>query len=432
MLRIVIIAVVTLLSFTAPGTSPRQAAAGPDQAAAAAPRPQERATPEESPVIDERMRRVERGLVPTTRTGRSAARVALVERMKRLRVPGASIAVINHSVIEWTRGYGVLQSGTPQRVIPETLFQAASISKPVAAAATLRLVEEGKLSLDEDMNARLRSWKVPDSENLREQKVTIRRILSHSAGLTVSGFRGYGVNDPLPTLIQVLDGTPPANSAPVTVELVPGSRWRYSGGGYAVLQQLLADVTGRPFPQFMRETVLDRIGMRRSTFDQPPPATLARAAASGHDGNGAPIEGRWHIYPEMAAAGLWSTPSDLARFAIEIQRARAGESRRLLSAKMTDEMLTRQIDHWGLGLRLDGTGRARRFSHSGSNDGFRCLMVAYAQTGQGAVVMTNSDNGGELAQEVMASIARVYAWPDYLPRRRTTERKPRQAPASSH
>ncbi len=424
--RTAIVILLAWLSCTTPALFAGPSAPQQHQASAPAANAANRALQEESPVIEQRIRRVERGLVPTTRSGRPAPRVGLLERMKRLKVPGASVAVINRSAIEWIRAYGVVEAGTARRVTTETLFQAAAISRPVAAVAALRLVEEGKLSLDEDVNTRLRSWKVPENENLREQKVTLRRILSNSAGLTVSGFRGYAITDPLPTLVQVLDGSPPANSPPVTVELVPGSRWRYSAGGFAVLQQLLVDVTGRPFPQFARDAVLERAGMRHSTFDQPLPASLARSAATGHLENGSPIEGRWHVYPEAAAAGLWSTPSDLAHFAIAIERARAGESRRLLSERMIEEVLTRQIDHWGLGLRLDGTGHARRFSHSGSNDGYRCLLVAYAQTGQGAVVMTNSDNGAELAQELMASIARVYGWPDYLPRRRTGERRPRQ------
>ena len=376
-----------------------------------------------------RILRVERGLVPQARPGRSAKPVQLAERMKRLNVPGVSVAVINHSAIEWARGYGVLRTGGHERVGLDTLFQAASISKPVAAAGTLRLVEQGKLDLDEDVNQALQSWKLPENDFTRDQKVTLRRLLSHAGGLTVSGFQGYAADEPLPTLVQILDGVPPANSAPVRVDIPPGTRWRYSGGGYVVLQQLLADVTGEPFPQFMREAVLDRVGMRHSTFDQPLPAHFTRNAAIGHRADGAPLEGRWHTYPELAAAGLWTTPSDLARFAIEIQAAATGRSHRLLSTKMAGEMVSRQIDHWGLGLRVDGFGEMRRFSHSGGNEGFRCFMVAYERTGQGAVVMTNSDNGGELAQELVVSVAREYRWPGYLPRARAGQSR---RPVAAH
>jgi CubicO group peptidase (beta-lactamase class C family) len=257
---------------------------------------------------------------------------------------------------------------------------------------------------------------VPENEFTRDQKVTLRRILSHSAGLTVHGFPGYAVDETPPSLVDILDGKKPANTAPIRVDLVPGSTERYSGGGYTIMQLLLTDVTGMPFPPLLRNTVLEKIGMQHSTYQQPLPPDWAKDAASGYRSNGDPVAGKWHVYPEMAAAGLWTTASDLAQFAIEIQKSREGRSNRVLSREMTNQMLTRQIDGAGLGLMLGGTDQAPRFSHGGADDGFQAFLIGTLDSGKGAVVMTNSDNGISLAQEILLSIAAEYGWPDYKPK----------------
>ena len=336
----------------------------------------------------------------------------LAERMRVHHTPGVSVAVLNEGQIEWARGWGVLEEGRAEPVTPHTRFQAASISKPVAAMAALRLVRDGKLSLDEDVNAKLASWKVPDNELTASERVTLRRILSHTAGLTVHGFPGYASTAPVPSLVQVLDGTKPANTAPVRVDILPGSQWRYSGGGYTVLQQLLVDVAHRPFPEIMRDLVLQPLGMADSTYEQPVPASVRPVAASAHDPNGKPIAGHSHTYPEMAAAGLWTTPTDLAKFAIGVRQALAGKSK-VLSDAVAKEMLTAGQGGYGLGLSISGTGAARRFGHGGSNAGFKCQLVAYVESGQGAVVMTNGDGGGRLANEILRTLAAEYNWPDY-------------------
>jgi CubicO group peptidase (beta-lactamase class C family) len=364
--------------------------------------------------VDQRIARIESHLVPgVVVKDRPAQTITIAERIRFYDTPGVSVAVINGGVIEWVRGYGVMEAGGTQPVTPRTRFQAASISKPVAAMAALRLVQEGRLALDEDVNSKLTSWKVPENEFTKQEKVTLRRLLSHSAGLTVHGFPGYAANAPLPALAQILDGVTPANTAAVRVDVLPGSLWRYSGGGYTVMQQLLLDVTGRPFPQFMKATVLQPLAMDDSTYEQPLPDALRAQAASGHRADGKVIEGRHHTYPEMAAAGLWTTPTDLARFAIALQQAIAGTSTTVLAQATAKEMLTLQKGSYGLGLSLQGSGRAARFGHGGSNEGFRCEMVAYVETGQGAVVMTNGDRGARLGQEILRAIAREYGWADY-------------------
>lgn len=371
--------------------------------------------------LEQRIQRIENGLLPAVViNGQAPVPMKLSDRMRHYKVPGVSIAVINHGEIEWARGYGVKEAGTADRVTNSTLFQAASISKPVTAMAALRLVQEGKLKLDEDVNQELKSWKVPENEFTKEKQVTLRELLSHSAGLTVHGFTGYAAGEPVPTLVQILNGEKPANSEPIRVDIPPGSKWRYSGGGYVVTQQLILDVTGKSFPDFMEQRVLRPLQMTDSTYQQPLPQALRAQAAAGHRGDGKVIPGKWHTYPEMSAAGLWTTPSDLAKFAIAIQNGKSGKSQTVLSQAMITQMLTKQIDDWGLGLNLQGTGRDARFSHGGANEGFRCSLIAYDDTGQGAAVMTNSDSGGSLAEEVLLAIAHEYGWSGYKPKEITT------------
>ena len=366
-----------------------------------------------------RAAKVEKGLLPgIVIAGRPLPAKALAERMAALKTPGVSVAVINGGVIEWAKGYGVIETGGNTPVTPQTLFQAASLSKPVAALAALRLVEQGKLALDQDVNERLTSWKVPENEFTRTEKVTLRRLLSHSAGLTVSGFPGYSADAPVPALVQVLDGQKPANTAAITADVVPGTIWRYAGGGYTVMQQVLTDVTGRPFPSLLADLVLQPIGMKDSTYEQPLPETRRAAAASGHLTSGGLLPGRYHTYPEMAAAGLWTTPTDLARFLIEIQHALQGQSK-VLTPAMAREMVTVQKGSYGLGLGLDGSGPSATFGHGGSNAGFKCQMTAFIESGRGAVVMTNGDQGGRLAMEILRAVAAEYDWPSLKPRQKT-------------
>ena len=223
-------------------------------------------------------------------------------------MPGLSIAVVDNFHIVWTKAYGVIEAGSNTPVTPRTLFQAGSISKPVAASGALYLVEQGKLSLDEDVNQKLKTWKVPENEFTKTEKVTLRRVMSHTAGLTVHGFPGYDVNDSVPTLVQIFNGEKPANTAPIRVDFVPGTQSRYSGGGVTIEQQLMIDVTGKPFPALMREFVLDKIGMTDSSYEQPLPPARAAITASGTYADGKTVHGRWHIYPEMAAAGCGPHP----------------------------------------------------------------------------------------------------------------------------
>jgi len=377
--------------------------------------------PGNDPAVEAKIQRIQNGLLtPVMIEGETSQTTKLVERMTQIRVPGVSIAVIHDGKIEWARGFGVTATGKAP-VTPNTLFQAASISKPVAAVAVLRLVEVGKLDLDVDVNQYLKSWKIPENSFTEHSKVTLRRLLSHSAGMTVQGFPRHTSDEPVPTLVQVLNGEKPANNPAIVVDTVPGTIWRYSGGGYVVVQKLLEDVTGQPFPKIMQELVLGPCGMTHSTYEQPLPSNRMAEAAMPHAPDGQSIKGGPPIYPEMAAAGLWTTPSDLARYAIAVQESLAGKPNSLLSAKMAREMLTPVLLDNGLGPRVGGSRQHPYFTHDGANIGFRCNLVAYNQ-GNGAVIMTNSDNGGQLANEILPSIAHEYGWPDFQPvlQKRTT------------
>ena len=342
----------------------------------------------------------------------------LLTRMQQLHIQGVSIAVVHHGVIEWARGYGI---ATPDNkpVTPETIFQAGSISKPVASMGALRLVQEGKLSLDADVNTKLTSWKVPASDAAPGAVVTLRELMTHTAGMTVHGFPGYAAGDPVPTLVQVLNGEKPANTAAIKSEQPPMKEWKYSGGGYTIMQQALIDVTHEPFPKLLHDSVLAPIGMKHSTYEQPLPEALRTNAATPYRGDGKPVEGGAHTYPEMAAAGLWTTPTDLAIYAIEVERSLLGKANHVLSADMTRQMLTPGMGHWGLGLEIGGSDADPYFSHGGANEGFRNNFAAYEKNGEGVFVMTSGDNGGQIADEVMHSVANEYQWPDFKPTVRT-------------
>ena len=364
--------------------------------------------------LEAKIQRIESGLLPAVMIkGRPVEKMNLADRMAAHKVPALSVAVIKDFKVEWARAYGFRDAEQKSPATVETLFQAASISKPVAAAAALHFVEKGRLDLDEDVNSKLASWKAPENEFTAKKKVTLREILSHSAGLTVHGFLGYPTGQPVPTLLQVLDGRKPANSAPIRVDVLPGSIWRYSGGGYTVLQQLMIDVLEKPFPDIMKETVLTPAGMTQSAYEQPlPEARLARSAV-GYKSTGAPVEGCRHVYPELAAAGLWTTPTDLCRFAIEIMNAARGRSDRIISQNMAKAMLAVEKAPSGLGFFLQGEGADFRFGHSGGNEGFICDLVAFPARGTGVAVMTNADGGGALCTELLRSIAAEYGLPGY-------------------
>jgi CubicO group peptidase (beta-lactamase class C family) len=348
--------------------------------------------------------------------GRIETPITLAADMAAHHVPAVSIAVIDGGRLAWTRAYGLADEADGRRATPDTLFQAASVTKPVTATAALQLVQEGKLGLDLDVNAQLKSWKLPPSPFTVDRPVTLRDLLSHTGGVTVHGFSGYETDARLPNAVQILQGAAPANSPPVGVDHRPGTAWNYSGGGFTIVQLLMTEVSGRPFDEVMQQRVLTPLGMTASTYSQPLPVARRAMAATGYRSDGAAIAGRYHVYPEMAAAGLWTTPSDLTRWVTEIQRAYAGQSSRLLNKAMARAMLTPGLGGWGLGVEVAGSGDTLRFQHGGSNEGFRSSLVGFAKGGRGVVVMTNGDDGGVVADALIRAVSKAYGWKGLEPR----------------
>ncbi len=337
---------------------------------------------------------------------------SVAERMGRYKVPGLSFALINDGEIEWAAGYGVKETGTSSPVSKETLFQAASIAKPVVSVAALRMRDAGMIDLDENIQTYLSAYVIPDGEQTPANPVTFRNLLSHTAGTTPGGYLGYVRGEPYPTDLQIVRGLPPANTPEVLVTSTPGTEVSYSGGGYTIVEIAMQDVAGESFERVMDHWVLSVIGMQRSTYSQPLPDELEDRVAPGHSVDGAVVSGGWRVHPEQAAAGLWSTASDLAVFAIEVRDAFLGESA-LLKRSSAVELLTEQLDGEGIGLILRGDGETLSFLHAGGNMGYRAFMIMYVASGDGAVFMTNSDQGMEVGREMLRAASWIYDWPDY-------------------
>ena len=345
-------------------------------------------------------------------SGGEFASLTISQIMDRLHVPGVSVAVIKDFRIHWAKGYGVADVVTGSRVDADTLFQAASISKPVAAMAVLRAVQDGRFGLDDDINSIVKSWKLPTGNFTTAAAVTPRSLLSHTSGLGDGfGFPGYHPSAPLPTLAQILDGQKPSNVGSVRLERPPMTAMKYSGGGVTLMQLAMTDVYGKPFPDLMRQLVLGPLEMTNSTYDQPLSPERDRHAARAHGADGNAMDAKWHVYPELEAAGLWTTPSDLSRFLIEVSQSAQGRSNRVLTRALAQEMVNPVgVGDFAVGLTVTKRGEGWYIGHGGSNWGFRCDMRAHKIKGYGMAVMTNGDRGGRLAVEIADRIAAAYRW----------------------
>ena len=335
---------------------------------------------------DPHIRQVEQGLLPVAAI-HPGVTTGIEDRMRAYGVPGLSIAVIDGGRIMWAKGYGVADTVSRRPVTPETLFQAASISKPVSALGALLLVQQGRIQLDASANHALRSWKIPDNAIARGDAVTVRMLLNHTDGLE----HGTGVS-----LVSV-----------------PGKTFAYSAAGYEVLQQLVTDVSSLTFEQYMQSAVFAPLGMKNSTFEQPLPESLRSRAATGHYAGGERLPGNYRLGPKLAVAGLWTTPTDVARYIISVQRSYAGAKGEPLAPETTRQMLTPGMGSRGLGPVISGSGGSGRFGHDGFNEGFESSFAAYESRGQGAIVMTNSGFAFMLIKEVLSSVSRAYGWSDY-------------------
>jgi CubicO group peptidase (beta-lactamase class C family) len=349
---------------------------------------------------------------PQSPAGTELDALTLQALMERLHVPGLSIAVVKDFHIHWAKAYGVADVETGRLLDTDTRFQAASMSKPVTALAAMRLVQEHRLDLDADVNTMLKSWHVPRSELTRNQKVTPRSLFSHTSGADDGfGFLGYEPNMPLPTLVQILDGLPPSNVGKIKFARPPFEASKYSGGGLMIMQLALTELTGRPFAQFMQSTEFAPLQMANSSFE--PPSTVADTVrtALAHDVQGRRMDVVWHVYPEQAAAGLWTTPSDLAKFIIEIQTALRGSRGKVLNQQTAREMIAPVgVGRFAIGVAIDQRGDGWYFSHGGSNWGYRAWMIGHVRKGYGVVIMTNGDNGLPLMNQVADRVVAAYQW----------------------
>ncbi|ASU34235.1 serine hydrolase [Mucilaginibacter xinganensis] len=358
--------------------------------------------------ISEKIRRVEQNLLPNIQTGNEGP-MTIQDRMAFYKVHGVSIAVIHNYKLEWAKGYGYADDSLKLAVTPQTLFQAASISKSINSVGVLKLVQDKKIDLYTDINTYLTTWKFPYDSLSKNKKITVANLLSHTGGLTVHGFGGYEKGEPLPTIPEILDGKKPANSDAVRSMYAPGIKSEYSGGGITISQQIVMDVTHQPYDKFMYDNVLKPLGMTSSTYAQPPVNNKPWLLATAYRDNGKALKGKYHIYPEQAAAGLWTNPTDLSKYIIETQLALKGTSKKVLDQQTTRLRLTPYIDkNAALGVFIDSLqDGVKYFEHGGANEGFRCQYYGRMEGGNGVVVMVNSDNGN-IMSEIVNSVANVY------------------------
>ena len=364
--------------------------------------------------IEAKIRLVENSLAGWVQTGTNDT-WNLADRMKKYNINGVSIAVIHNYMIEWERGYGFADVSENRPVTEKTLFQAASISKSLNGVGVLKLVQDKILNLNTDINKYLVKWKFPYDSISNNKKITIANLLSHTAGLTISGFPGYEKGVAIPTLNQILDGEKPANTKAIRSAAEPGKSYNYSGGGITISQAIVMDVTHQPYDIYMKKNVLDPLGMTGSSYTQPPPDAKKELLATGYYADGKEVRGKYHIYPEQAAAGLWTSPADLCRYIIETQLSYQGKSSKVLSQEMTRLRLTPVLEDAALGTFVNSrvTGSYKYFNHNGGNEGFQCTAIGCRDNGEGVVIMTNSDNGSHIYEEIANAVATVYKWKDY-------------------
>ncbi|MCE7991567.1 MAG: serine hydrolase [Roseivirga sp.] len=362
--------------------------------------------------LEARISRIENNLMQNLQIeGEETPVYNINERLKQLNIPGLSIAFVSNGKVEWARAYGMADRNENRPMTTETMLLAGSISKPVAALRAHQLVEAGKFDLDVNVNNYLKSWKLPENEFTEKKKVTLRGILNHTAGLTVWGFPGYDKGDKIPTTAEVLDGK--GNTDSVRVYKEPGESWMYSGGGYTIMQLMVTDTEQMSFPETMQRHVLDPMNMQKSTFENPLPDKYHSIAATGYRGNGTEVEGKWPIYPEMAAAGLWTTPTQLIQYAIEVQKINNSKKDGILKYSSVKEMLIPGMNGHGLGPQTT----EHMFGHGGADEGFRAQLFGWKEHPHAVVVMVNSDNGS-IMQEVLLAVAKEYNLPGIEPDKR--------------
>jgi CubicO group peptidase (beta-lactamase class C family) len=367
-------------------------------------------------LIKEKINRIENGLMHAVLLADQPVKTfSINERMDYYDVPGLSVALIKDNQVEWAKSYGVKRDNSSDSISINTLFQAASLSKPVTALVLLKLVEQGLIDLDSNINNQLSSWKIPDNKHTVNRKITPKNLILHTSGLEVPHYPGYSVGQQLPDIYDILNGNNPSNSEPATVQFEPNSRWSYSGAGYEVLQLLLMEKKGMSFPELMQEELFNPLKISNSTFEQENLLKIRNDIAIAHLENGEVVENGYNLYPEMAAAGLWTTPIDYAKIVCELQKEYQGHSNLILSKEMAINALSRHYWHMALGFIMDEEGDRIALNFSGGNHGYICDIYSYLNAGSGAIIMSNSNNGGPLIESLFYSISKEYNWSNWQP-----------------
>jgi CubicO group peptidase (beta-lactamase class C family) len=332
---------------------------------------------------------------------------SLKQRQAEYNVPGVSVAFMRDGQIVWTLQSGVKDVKSDLPLDENTVFQAGSISKPAFASVLMKYRQDNALDLDTDINKLLTSWQLPQHEWSGQQVVSLRRLLSHTAGTTVHGFPGYAADEPVPTLQQVLEGAEPANTAAVTVNMQPGSRMRYSGGGTTLAQLTIQDTSGEPLPPMAERLLFAPLGMARSSFKQPISADLADNMAIPYNADGKPVKGGAHTYAALAAAGMWSTPTDMLKMASAVRNAYLGSKTNWISKATAVEILTTNAPtakspNVGMGffINMSDEGEILGFGHGGADEGFMSQLYLELDSGDGYAIMTNGNNGTKLIGEL--------------------------------
>lgn len=356
---------------------------------------------------DKHIENIENNLVPVHYLKDNIDKKSISQMMEDENIPGVSIALFDNGKITWqTYGYANLIDSI--KVTQNTVFNGASLSKPVTAMAALNLVEQGVLTLNEDINKYLEGWKVPENKFTEHEKVTLKRLISHTAGFERYVQSSFFPDEELPTIEQMLAGEKPSVDPAVSVVSVPGQKEVYSNPGYSVLEKLLEDVTDKAFHDILAELIFEPVHMTHSSFEQPVPNHLSQQMATSYSNELEPYP--YKLFPFKAAGGIWTTPTDLAKFLVTVLEDHHLGTNVILSKKMTDSLFTKNPTRLGFAKIYNDESPDILFEHWGSNSGFTCYMVSSLQHKQGVVVMTNSDNGTSFLSYVARAVAIEYNW----------------------
>ena len=381
----------------------------------------------QSKKVEDRIKRVENNLIPFVPV-KNFKGWNILDRMKYYKVPGVSIAVIKDYKIDWAKGYGLADTSKNIPVTTETMFSAGSISKFLMAVTALKMVEKGQLELEKPINDYLESWKIAENDFTKKEPITLSMLLSHSAGTSQSSYFGFTPNQPLPTIVEILSGAKISETRPVVVNSEPNKEFRYSGGGSIIAQLALMDVSKQSFSSLTQEILFDKLGMKNSTFEQPVPSKFIKQSSWAYS-SASWFKGMPYIYPQQAAAGLYTTPTDLAIFYIDVQKSYLGKGK-ILSQTITKKMLTAQQnvsdgsykEQIGIGpfliQRTDNKDiNGVYFEFTGVNAGFLAYGIASVAGGNGVVIMLNSgDDVNGLGKEIRRAVAKTYNWTNFLPK----------------